>query len=112
MAALDLIPKVAGGVRFFGKPVLRAARPGRLRPAADDRRLGLSGHRPRCRGDGAVPEDRLVLARDPKWKEQARAALEQVGLADMAQRQISQLSGGQQQRVFSPGLWFRERICT
>jgi manganese/zinc/iron transport system ATP- binding protein len=28
------------------------------------------------------------------------AALEQVGLADLADRQISQLSGGQQQRVF------------
>ncbi|GGA44175.1 metal ABC transporter ATP-binding protein [Pelagibacterium lentulum] len=30
----------------------------------------------------------------------ARAALEQVGMADFATRQISQLSGGQQQRVF------------
>jgi len=28
------------------------------------------------------------------------AALEQLGMADYARRQISQLSGGQQQRVF------------
>jgi manganese/zinc/iron transport system ATP- binding protein len=32
--------------------------------------------------------------------EQARGALEQVGMQSFAQRQISQLSGGQQQRVF------------
>lgn len=33
-------------------------------------------------------------------REQARRALEQVGMQDFASRQISQLSGGQQQRVF------------
>jgi manganese/zinc/iron transport system ATP- binding protein len=33
-------------------------------------------------------------------REQAREALDKVGMADFADRQISQLSGGQQQRVF------------
>jgi manganese/zinc/iron transport system ATP- binding protein len=33
-------------------------------------------------------------------RDEAMAALEQVGMADFARRQISQLSGGQQQRVF------------
>ncbi|MGN6484182.1 MAG: metal ABC transporter ATP-binding protein [Thermomicrobiales bacterium] len=33
-------------------------------------------------------------------RDRARHALEQVGMADFADRQISQLSGGQQQRVF------------
>ncbi len=33
-------------------------------------------------------------------RERAMAALEQVGMADFARRQIAQLSGGQQQRVF------------
>jgi manganese/zinc/iron transport system ATP- binding protein len=33
-------------------------------------------------------------------RKQALEALEQVGMADLADRQISQLSGGQQQRVF------------
>jgi manganese/zinc/iron transport system ATP- binding protein len=35
-----------------------------------------------------------------KYRELARQALERVGMADYATRQISQLSGGQQQRVF------------
>lgn len=35
-----------------------------------------------------------------KEKQAAQTALEQVGMQDFAQRQISQLSGGQQQRVF------------
>src|SRR5690606_27149597 len=33
-------------------------------------------------------------------RERAMAALDEVGLADFAKRQIGQLSGGQQQRVF------------
>jgi len=35
-----------------------------------------------------------------RHREVARACLDQVGMADYADRQISQLSGGQQQRVF------------
>jgi manganese/zinc/iron transport system ATP- binding protein len=35
-----------------------------------------------------------------RHREAALACLDQVGLADLAKRQISQLSGGQQQRVF------------
>ena len=45
---------------------------------------------------------RLGWIRRPGAEErtEARAALEQVGMAEYADRQISQLSGGQQQRVF------------
>ncbi len=35
-----------------------------------------------------------------KHRDQAREALDRVGMVDFADRQISQLSGGQQQRVF------------
>lgn len=45
---------------------------------------------------------RLALLSRPgrREKELAMRSLEKVGMADFAQRQISQLSGGQQQRVF------------
>jgi manganese/zinc/iron transport system ATP- binding protein len=45
---------------------------------------------------------RLGWLRRPgaKDRDAARAALEQVGMAELSGRQISQLSGGQQQRVF------------
>jgi manganese/zinc/iron transport system ATP- binding protein len=45
---------------------------------------------------------RLGPFRRPGRREhgQARAALDQVGMADLARRPIGQLSGGQQQRVF------------
>ncbi len=50
--------------------------------------MGLYGRLGWCRRPGA------------EEREEAHAALEKVGMADYADRQISQLSGGQQQRVF------------
>jgi manganese/zinc/iron transport system ATP- binding protein len=46
---------------------------------------------PRARWFGALPR---------REREVARAALDSVGLAEFADRQIGRLSGGQQQRVF------------
>ena len=99
-AALDLIPRAAGSVRIFGEPVSRAR--------------GLTGYVPQR---GSVDWDfpttvqdvvmmglygRLGWLRRPGAAERLRTrqALEQIGIADLATRQISQLSGGQQQRTF------------
>ena len=99
-AALDLIPRAAGTVRIFGQPVARAR--------------GLTGYVPQR---GSVDWDfpttvqdvvmmglygKLGWLRRPGAKERQRAqqALEQIGIAELATRQISQLSGGQQQRTF------------
>lgn len=99
-AALDLIPKVAGGVRFFGKPYSEQ----RGRVAYVPQRTTVDWDFPVTALDvvamGLYRKIGWFWPVTRKWKEQARAALQQVGLADMAQRQISQLSGGQQQRVF------------
>jgi manganese/zinc/iron transport system ATP- binding protein len=99
-AALDLIPKVAGGVRFFGKPYSEQ----RGRVAYVPQRTTVDWDFPVTALDvvamGLYRRIGWFWPVTRKWKEQARAALQQVGLADMAQRQISQLSGGQQQRVF------------
>ena len=99
-AALKLIPRAAGTVQFYGQPYERVR--------------GLVGYVPQR---GSVDWDfpttvldvvtmglygRLGWMRRPGQKEQAAAmyALEQVGMQDLAERQISQLSGGQQQRTF------------
>lgn len=99
-AVLGLIPAAAGEVEIYGEPY-RSQRQ-------------LVGYVPQ-RGsvDWDFPTDaldvvtmgrygRLGWFRRPghKDREIALHCLEQVGMADFADRQISQLSGGQQQRVF------------
>ena len=99
-AALDLIPRSAGTVRFYGKPYSEARKFVGYVPqrgsvdwdfptsVIDVVTMGLYG--------------KLGWFRRPGRKEHELAmhALEQVGLQDLAERQISQLSGGQQQRTF------------
>ncbi|NDJ84906.1 MAG: ABC transporter ATP-binding protein [Chloroflexi bacterium] len=99
-AALNLVPRAAGTVRFFGKPY--------------EKTRSLVGYVPQR---GSVDWDfptsvidvvlmglygNLGWFRRPGRPERGLAmhALEQVGIAELAQRQISQLSGGQQQRTF------------
>ncbi|YCM47088.1 ABC transporter ATP-binding protein (plasmid) [Verrucomicrobiaceae bacterium 227] len=99
-ACLDLVPKTSGWARIYGKSYRKQRQ--------------LVGYVPQRESvDWDFPVSALdVVAmgtyRKLGWlkrvgkKELARAqeALEQVGIGDLAKRQISQLSGGQQQRVF------------
>lgn len=99
-AVLNLIPRAAGSVAFYGRPYEQAR--------------SLVGYVPQR---GSVDWDfptsvldvvtmglygKLGWFRRPgrKARELALKALDQVGLADFMNRQISQLSGGQQQRTF------------
>lgn len=97
---LGLVPMAAGTVEIFGH--------------TSNRQRKLVGYVPQ-RGsvDWDFPTDALDVVtmgtygqigwiRRPGKSERERAmhALNQVGMADFAHRQISQLSGGQQQRVF------------
>ena len=99
-AVLGLVPVAAGTVEIFGY--------------TSPRQRKLVGYVPQ-RGsvDWSFPTNALDVVtmgtygqlgwvRRPGKQERAQAmhALEQVGMADYANRQISQLSGGQQQRVF------------
>lgn len=99
-ASLELLPRAAGDVRFFGRSYHQARRQVGYVPqrgsvdwdfpttVLDVVMMGLYG--------------RMGWVRRPGKPDRARAfqALEQVGLADYADRQISRLSGGQQQRTF------------
>jgi manganese/zinc/iron transport system ATP- binding protein len=99
-AVLGLVPVASGAVAFWGRPLRR--------------QRGLIGYVPQR---GSVDWDFPVSALEVvamgrygmmgwcrpvtrKHRAAALEALDQVGMAGLAGRQISQLSGGQQQRVF------------
>jgi manganese/zinc/iron transport system ATP- binding protein len=99
-AALGLIPRAAGRVLFFGKPCAEVRH-----------RIGYVPQRESVDWDFPVDALDVVcmgLYGEIGWfrrvtrqhRRRALEALEQVGMADFARRQIRQLSGGQQQRVF------------
>ncbi len=99
-ACLDLIPKASGKVTMFGEPYHQQRQ-----------RVGYVPQRETVDWDFPVSAlDLVAMGRYGKigWfrrvsqshKAAAMAALDEVGMADFAHRQISQLSGGQQQRVF------------
>jgi manganese/zinc/iron transport system ATP- binding protein len=99
-AALDLVPIASGRVAVYGKPYRKQRRlvgyvPQRETVDWDFPVTALDVVTMGCYG--RIGWLRPVTRR---YKEQSLAALERVGMADFARRQISQLSGGQQQRVF------------
>lgn len=99
-AVLGLVPRASGRVKIFGKPYERQRH-----------RVGYVPQRESVDWDFPVDAlDVVVMGRYRRigWfrpvtrshRAAAMEALEKVGMADFARRQISQLSGGQQQRVF------------
>ena len=99
-AVMDLIPRVSGRVQVFGNTYRK-----------NRNRVGYVPQRESVDWDFPVDALDVVtmgLYRDIGWclpvrkrhKEMAMEALDRVGIADLAFRQISQLSGGQQQRTF------------
>ncbi len=99
-ACLGLVPKASGTVEIYGRPYRQQRRI-----------VGYVPQRESVDWDFPVSAlDVVAMGRYAKigWfrpvtrphKRAALEALEQVGMADYAHRQINQLSGGQQQRVF------------
>ena len=99
-AILDLIPKAAVHVEIFGKNYAQA----RHWVGYVPQRGSVDWDFPTTVLDVVTMGvyDKLGWFRRPgkEARQKALYALDQVGIADLANRQISQLSGGQQQRTF------------
>ncbi len=99
-ASLDLLPRAAGSVRFFGREYRKV----RERIAYVPQRGSVDWDFPTTVLDlvimGLYGKIGWFLPPNRSQKKLALHALEQVGMQDFAHRQISRLSGGQQQRAF------------
>lgn len=99
-AMLGLLTPLTGQVAFFGQPLTRV----RQRIGYVPQSTSVDWDYPATVFDVALmgTYGRLGIMRRPSQTERAHthAALEQVGIADLADRQIGELSGGQRQRAF------------
>ncbi|MEX0586157.1 MAG: ABC transporter ATP-binding protein [Pirellulales bacterium] len=99
-AVMDLVPKASGRVLVFGKPY----RQNRHRVGYVPQRESVDWDFPVSALDvvtmGCYGQIGWCLPVRKKHRQAALEALDRVGIAELAQRQISQLSGGQQQRTF------------
>ena len=99
-AVLELIPTASGRVQVFGQPY----RKNRHRVGYVPQRESVDWQFPVSALDvvamGLYDKIGWCLPVRRRHKEQALDALARVGIAELADRQISQLSGGQQQRTF------------
>lgn len=99
-AIMGLAPTLTGEITSFGQPVARRRRQIAFVP----QRQSVDWDFPASALDvvtmGLYPHIGLGRPVRARHRDAARACLAQVGLADLADRQIGQLSGGQQQRIF------------
>lgn len=99
-AILDLVPRAAGQVLVFGEPYQQQ----RHRVGYVPQRTSVDWDFPVSALDvvamGMYRKIGWLRPVSRKFREAAKQALDRVGMADFAGRQINQLSGGQQQRVF------------
>lgn len=99
-AVMDLTPRASGRIEVFGK----SYRQNRHRVGYVPQRESVDWDFPVNALDvvtmGLYARIGWCMPVRKKHKDLAMAALERVGIADLAHRQISQLSGGQQQRTF------------
>jgi manganese/zinc/iron transport system ATP- binding protein len=99
-AVLDLIPKVSGRVLIYGRPYKKQRHLVGYVPQRESVDWDFPVNALDVVAMGTYAKIGWCFPVSRKYKDAAMDALERVGMADYAMRQISQLSGGQQQRVF------------
>src|SRR5215204_1135084 len=99
-AALDLVPKASGRVLIYGKPYRKQRHLVGYVPQRESVDWDFPVSALDVVAMGLYGKIGWFLPVKKSHREKAMEALDRVGIADLATRQISQLSGGQQQRVF------------
>lgn len=99
-AVLDLVPKASGRVTVFGEPYQRQRHLVSYVPQRESVDWDFPVNALDVVTMGVYGKIGWFRPVRKSHRELAMAALERVGMADYARRQISHLSGGQQQRIF------------
>jgi manganese/zinc/iron transport system ATP- binding protein len=99
-AILGIVPPLTGSVKVFGQPLDRARKQIGYVPQRESVDWDFPTNALDVVSMGTYGRLGWFRRPGPREREKARACLREVGLEDLADRQISELSGGQQQRVF------------
>jgi len=99
-AVLDLIPKASGRVLIYGSPYKKQRHLVGYVPQRESVDWDFPVNAIDVVAMGLYGKIGWIKPVSKKHKKIALEALERVGMADYAKRQISELSGGQQQRIF------------
>ena len=99
-AALGLVPSVRGRVRWLGEPLRRVRRRVAYVPQQDSVAKDFPITAVQVVEMGRYPHRGWLRRLTREDDEVVAGAMEQVGVADLADRPIDELSGGQRQRVF------------
>lgn len=99
-AVLDLVPKASGRVLIYGKPYRRQRHLVGYVPQRESVDWDFPVSALDVVAMGCYGQIGWLKPVTRRWRDKSLEALDRVGMADFAHRQINQLSGGQQQRVF------------
>ncbi|MDO4241633.1 MAG: ABC transporter ATP-binding protein, partial [Microbacteriaceae bacterium] len=99
-AMLGVVKPLAGQTLFFGQPLQRVRNQVGYVPQTQNVDWDFPATVREVVLMGTYAQARFLRPLGKKQREAAQNALAQVGITDLADRQIGQLSGGQKQRVF------------
>ena len=99
-AILGLVPLNTGNVSIFGQPVAKHRKKLVYVPQKDEVDWQFPATVMDIVMQGRYPHKKIFQRLSRHDREMAEKALQDVGIADLRNRQIGALSGGQQQRVF------------
>lgn len=99
-AALGLVPSVRGTVRWLGRPLRRVRKRVAYVPQSDAVAKDFPITAVQVVEMGRYPHRGWLRRLTAEDDECVAAAMQQVGVAELADRPIDELSGGQRQRVF------------